>query len=71
VYQRHDDLIIINDEAHHVHDEELEWWRVIEDLHKGLVKRMGRGLVAQLDFSATPRDRNGTFFPWIVSDYPL
>jgi type III restriction enzyme len=69
--QEHDDLIIINDEAHHVHDEELEWWRVIEDLHKRLVKRTGGGLIAQLDFTATPKDRNGTFFPWIVSDYPL
>ena len=28
-------------------------------------------MIAQLDFSATPRDPNGTFFPWIVSDYPL
>lgn len=69
--KEHDDLIVINDEAHHVHDEELEWWRVIEDLHKELVKRTGKGLIAQLDFTATPRDRNGTFFPWIVSDYPL
>ena len=69
--QEHDDLIIINDEAHHVHDLELEWWKVIEHLHEQLLKRTGKGLVAQLDFTATPRDRNGTFFPWIVSDYPL
>jgi type III restriction enzyme len=69
--QEHDDLIVINDEAHHVHDEELEWWRVIESLQDRLLKRTDRGLVAQLDFTATPKDRNGTFFPWIVSDYPL
>ena len=25
----HDDLLIINDEAHHVHDEDLEWMQVI------------------------------------------
>jgi type III restriction enzyme len=69
--EKHDDLMVINDEAHHVHDDDLEWWKIIEKLHKALVKRTGRGLVAQLDFSATPRDPNGTFFPWIISDYPL
>jgi type III restriction enzyme len=69
--QKHDDLMVINDEAHHVHEEELEWWKILETLHKDLVKRTGKGLVSQLDFSATPKDQNGTFFPWIVSDYPL
>lgn len=69
--QRHDDLVVINDEAHHVHDDDLEWWKIIEKFHQDLVKRTGRGLIAQLDFSATPKDQNGTFFPWIISDYPL
>ena len=69
--EKHDDLMVINDEAHHVHDEELVWWQIIEELHEKLRRRTGRGLVAELDFTATPKDRNGTFFPWIVSDYPL
>jgi type III restriction enzyme len=69
--QQHDDLMVINDEAHHVHDEDLVWWQIIEGLHNGLLKRTGRGLVAQLDFTATPKDQNGTFFPWIITDYPL
>lgn len=69
--QKHDDLMVINDEAHHVHDDDLEWWKIIEKLHADLRKRTGNGLVAQLDFSATPKDQNGTFFPWIISDYPL
>jgi len=69
--QKYDDLMVINDEAHHVHDDELEWWKILEKLHRDLVKKTGHGLVAQLDFSATPKDQNGTFFPWIVSDYPL
>lgn len=69
--QKHDDLMVINDEAHHVHDDDLEWWKILEKLHTDLLKRTGNGLVAQLDFSATPKDQNGTFFPWIVSDYPL
>jgi len=29
------------------------------------------GLALWLDFSATPKDQNGTYFPWIICDYPL
>ncbi|MFQ5804592.1 MAG: hypothetical protein ACE5JQ_17015, partial [Candidatus Methylomirabilales bacterium] len=29
------------------------------------------GLSLWLDFSATPKDQNGTYFPWIICDYPL
>ena len=67
----HDDLLIINDEAHHVHDEELEWMKVILRLHNNLKKKKGKGLSLQLDFTATPKEQNGTFFPWIICDYPL
>jgi len=28
-------------------------------------------LTLWLDFSATPKDQNGTYFPWIIVDYPL
>jgi type III restriction enzyme len=69
--QRHDDLMVLNDEAHHVHNEDIEWWQIIERLHSDLRKRTGHGLCAQLDFTATPKDSNGTFFPWIICDYPL
>ena len=68
---RHEDLMVLNDEAHHVHDEDLEWWKIIARLHDNLLKQNGRGLIAQIDFSATPKDQNGTFFPWIICDYPL
>lgn len=57
------DLIAINDEAHHVHDEDLEWAKTLLSLRSKL--RLW------LDFSATPKDQNGTFYSWIVSDYPL
>jgi type III restriction enzyme len=57
------DLIAINDEAHHVHDEDLEWAKTLMAL-RGQIRLW-------LDFSATPKDQNGTFFSWIVSDYPL
>lgn len=69
--KKHDDLLIMNDEAHHVHDTELEWYKVILSLHENLKDSYGRGLSLDLDFSATPKDQNGTFFPWIICDYPL
>ena len=68
---KHKDLLIINDEAHHVHDTDLEWYKVILKLHKNLKEKHGTGLSLQLDFSATPKDQNGTFFPFITCDYPL
>jgi len=57
------DLVALNDEAHHVHDEDLEWNRTLMSLRDRL--RLW------LDFSATPKDQNGTFYSWIISDYPL
>lgn len=58
-------LMVINDEAHHTHDEESEWNQVIRGLHTRTP------LGAQLDFSATPRFQKGAIFPWTVIDYPL
>jgi len=55
-------LLVLNDEAHHTHDEENEWNKVIRNLHTSLP------LAAQLDFSATPRFNKGALFPWIISD---
>ena len=60
-------LAVLNDEAHHVHDPDLEWNQILTRLHKG----NPNGLVSWLDFSATPRFDSGAFFPWVVSDYPL
>lgn len=58
-------LLVLNDEAHHTHDEENEWNKVIRRLHESLP------LAAQLDFSATPRFAKGLLFPWIISDYSI
>jgi len=69
--QRHKELLIINDEAHHVHDTDLEWYKTILKLHNNLKEKYGTKLSLQLDFSATPKDQNGTFFSWITCDYPL
>ena len=61
------DVVVFNDEAHHVHDEELEWHKTLMGLHQTLPS----GLSLWLDYSATPKDQNGTYFPWIICDYPL
>ena len=61
------DLLVMNDEAHHVHDEELAWSKSLLAIHQSLPN----GLTAWLDFSATPKDQNGMYFPWAVCDYPL
>ncbi|TVL97718.1 MAG: hypothetical protein CV087_22075 [Candidatus Brocadia sp. WS118] len=58
-------LLVLNDEAHHTHDETNEWNNVIRRIHEK------RPLAAQLDFSATPRYSKGSLFAWTVSDYPL
>ncbi len=62
-----DRLMVLNDEAHHVHDDELVWNQTLLGLHRSLP----HGLSAWLDFSATPRFQGGAHFPWIVCDYPL
>jgi type III restriction enzyme len=60
-------VIVLNDEAHHTHDEESEWNKFIRSLHAAAPG----GLTAQLDFTATPRHSRGQLFSWTVYDYPL
>ena len=69
----HGDLMILNDEAHHVHDVDLAWYRSIEQIDGQLraAHVEGHGLTAMLDFSATPKDQTGRLFAHIVVDYPL
>ncbi len=57
--------MVLNDEAHHTHDEESEWNKFIRRLHTQ------RPLSLQLDVSATPRYSKGSLFAWTVFDYPL
>lgn len=64
-------LMVVNDEAHHVWDDTLRWNETLLDLDDHFRRQNGQGLVAWLDFSATPKNQNGTFYPWIIVDYPL
>jgi len=64
-------LIVLNDEAHHVHDDDLAWNQTLLALHNNLKAKTGRGLSLWMDFSATPKTQAGTYFPWVITDYPL
>ena len=70
VRQDIDELLIINDEAHHIHDPKMAWSRSIEDIHNHLVQK-GQTLSLQLDVTATPKHNNGAIFAHTVCDYPL
>ena len=75
-----DSLMVINDEAHHIHEnksygevEEVEWQKGLNKIAAQKGKRF-----IQLDFSATPYDVTGSgqtrtkhFFPHIISDFDL
>ncbi|MDZ4751022.1 MAG: DEAD/DEAH box helicase family protein [Flavobacteriales bacterium] len=65
-----DELIIINDEAHHIHDPRLAWFKSIEDIHNRLKLKDG-ALALQIDVTATPKDSRGYIFAQTISDYPL
>jgi type III restriction enzyme len=65
-----DELMILNDEAHHIHDNRLAWFKSIEDIHNRLLQK-GGALALQLDVTATPKHNNGAIFVQTVADYPL
>ena len=65
-----DELMVLNDEAHHIHDPGMAWFRSIEDIHNRL-KQKGGALSMQVDTTATPRHNNGAIFVQTVADYPL
>jgi type III restriction enzyme len=67
----HRRVMILNDEAHHVWDPGSAWNQAARALHETLRKRGGDGVVAQLDFSATPKNDKGIVFPHVVCDTPL
>jgi type III restriction enzyme len=65
-----DELMVLNDEAHHIHDSSLAWFKSIEDIHNRL-KQKGDALSLQVDVTATPKHNNGAIFVQTVADYPL
>ncbi len=65
-----DELMILNDEAHHIHDPRMAWFKSIEDIHNRLLQK-GGALAMQVDTTATPKHNNGAIFVQTVADYPL
>ena len=75
-------IVIMNDEAHHIHsgkagsNEELVWRKFIRVLRQKLIERHkeDHGLFVQYDYSATPFFGSGNqrkYFEHIVYDYDL
>lgn len=69
-----DSLMIINDEAHHVHEngkdeDDVQWQQALDYMLQGKQCRV------QVDFSATPYEQRGKnrkiYFPHIVVDFDL
>jgi len=65
-----DELMVLNDEAHHMHDEKMAWFQSIKDIHNKLLQK-DRYLSLQIDVTATPKHKNGAMFVQTVSDYPV
>lgn len=65
-----DELVVLNDEAHHIHDPKMAWFKSIQDIHNNL-KMKGGELSLQVDTTATPRHNNGAIFVQTIVDYPL
>lgn len=65
-----EELAVFNDEAHHIHDPKMAWFKSIQDIHHKLLQK-DRRLALQVDVTATPRHNNGAIFVHTVSDYPL
>jgi type III restriction enzyme len=65
-----DELVILNDEAHHIHNPKLAWFKSIQDIHNKLLQK-DKFLSLQVDVTATPKHNNGAIFVQTISDYPL
>jgi len=75
-----DDLVVMNDEAHHIHEnksageiQEVEWQKSLNFIAKNKGTRF-----IQIDFSATPYDTTGSgqnrtkhYFPHVIVDFDL
>ena len=65
-----EELLVLNDEAHHIHDPKMAWFKSIQDIHNKLSQK-GAALSLQIDVTATPKHDNGAIFVQTVADYPL
>ncbi|MDP1606399.1 MAG: DEAD/DEAH box helicase family protein [Rhodocyclaceae bacterium] len=61
-----EELAVFNDEAHHIHDSRLAWFKSIQDIHHRMLQKDCR-LALQVDVTATPRHNSGAIFVQTVS----
>ena len=71
ILSNYPNLMVLKDEAHHIHREESSWQKYLWNLNKVLESEHKTGLFMELDFSATPKDDKGRLFPWIIVDFSL
>lgn len=67
----HPSIMVLNDEAHHLHDPESAWNEAIAALHSQSKTKGNGGILVQVDYTATPKHNDGSLFRHIVSDFPL
>src|SRR6266478_10045453 len=65
-----EELAVFNDEAHHIHNPKMAWFKSIQDIHHRMLQK-DRRLALQVDVTATPRHDDGAIFVQTVCDYPL
>lgn len=65
-----DEIVVFNDEAHHIHDPKMAWFKSIQDINNKLLQK-GKKVSLQIDCTATPKHNNGAIFVQTISDYPL
>jgi type III restriction enzyme len=70
IVREDEELAVFNDEAHHIHNPKMAWFKSIQDIHHKMLQK-DRRLALQVDVTATPRHDNGAIFVQTVSDYPL
>jgi len=64
------DLVVINDEAHGVRLG-TKWFENVEDINNQMKLKYNTGISLELDFSATPKNQDGSIFVQTICDYPL
>lgn len=67
----HPNIMVLNDEAHHLHDPDSAWNEALNALDKQSKERGNAGICTQLDFTATPKYNDGSLFRHIICDFPL
>lgn len=67
----HHKIMVLNDEAHHLWDPGNAWNEAIDYIHQTIGERTSGNIVAQLDFTATPKDNHGRIFQHVICDTPL